>query len=475
MSYCPHCGTQLPRDSQFCTACGRPLSAPETKPGALRPLAAILAVLVVVLGVVIALIVFRSQETLEYDDCMAFAAHYLEELDFEQAEAMYLEAIQLDPSQVEAYRALAELYIDQERFEDALDILERGIAATGSGELQEMYDELRARLEPEEEPAEEPEAAMRIELNWEPIYEDGNEYILYVRLDGTLDDGTSVFTPQDSQEVTGPDGDLILRVTRETGYMLIELYRTDGRLDLDVDGAFEGLDPFSGGGNGLVALCDLTVSVSGSDSGYFTTDEGMYRSYTGVWFWGPFGIDHGRLCEYDTQWLEDGYAHLDPDYFGTGDDTEDASADETAQAEETQNRPLEDRIAYIRAVYNDTEGHLDEYESYLTTDLISCYFDGDILKKIVAQPGAYEDNEDCPPGDYTASYYYDDDLTLLFVFVKDGAEEHRYYLDANTCYRYIDSDGITHDYPDGISTSDLDGPSFFCNMGYLEPHWMNLI
>ncbi len=179
VTHCPHCGAEVQDTAKFCAYCGQPLAQPQhltppaetpvQPPGhppkrrpSLRPLAIVLAVLIVALGVVIALILAqRGGGARSYDECMALAARYLEELDYEQAEALYLEAIQLDPSQVEAYRALAEMYVEQERLEDALDILARGIAATGSEELQQMYDELAASLaaeeEPETAPAPEPE------------------------------------------------------------------------------------------------------------------------------------------------------------------------------------------------------------------------------------------------------------------------------------------------------------------------------
>ena len=183
MTHCPHCGAEVQDTAKFCAYCGRPLAQPQNptppaetpiqspeqppqRSSPLRPLAVVLAVvlavLIVALGVVIALILAqRSGGTCSYDECMALAARYLEELDYEQAEAFYLEAIQIDPSQAAAYRELAQLYIDQGREEEALDVLARGSEATGSEELQAIYDELRAGLEPEEadpEPGPEPES-----------------------------------------------------------------------------------------------------------------------------------------------------------------------------------------------------------------------------------------------------------------------------------------------------------------------------
>ena len=178
---CSHCGADAPDTAKFCTRCGQPLappSPPPQRPSPLRPLAIVLAVLIVALGVVIALILAqRGGGARSYDECMALAARYLEELDYEQAEALYLEAIQLDPSQVAAYRELAQMYIDQGREEEALSLLEQGLAQTGSEELQAIYDELNARLYP---PEPEPEPSL-----WQ---EAENAYMVFLTEGGYLDD-----------------------------------------------------------------------------------------------------------------------------------------------------------------------------------------------------------------------------------------------------------------------------------------------
>jgi hypothetical protein len=54
---------------------------------------------------------------------------------------------------------------------------------------------------------------------------------------------------------------------------------------------------------------EAEVYLSGSESPvHFDNQdgEGTYRSYTGVWFWAPFGLDHGQLVDYDASWLEEG-------------------------------------------------------------------------------------------------------------------------------------------------------------------------
>ena len=181
MIYCPYCHRELTVVTKFCPSCGQSLAqvqAPKQSTFLLRPLAIVLAVLIVALGVVIALILAqRSGGTRSYDECMALAARYLEELDYEQAEAFYLEAIQIDPSQAAAYRELAQLYIDQGREEEALDVLEQGLAQTGSEELQAIYDELNARLYP---PEPEPEPSL-----WQ---EAENAYMVFLTEGGYLDD-----------------------------------------------------------------------------------------------------------------------------------------------------------------------------------------------------------------------------------------------------------------------------------------------
>ncbi len=120
----------------------------QPKPPALRPLVVLLGTLVTALGVVLFFIFTHIivDPVPSYDKCMALAARYLEALDYEQAEALYLEAIELDGTRSEAYLELAGMYLEQGRTEDALQGLMQGLEATADAQLQAALDELLPNL-----------------------------------------------------------------------------------------------------------------------------------------------------------------------------------------------------------------------------------------------------------------------------------------------------------------------------------------
>ena len=65
---------------------------------------------------------------------LASGEKYLEELDYENAEASYLKAIEIDPKQERPYVALAQMYMDQGEVQKAKDILEQGEEKCSGGE-----------------------------------------------------------------------------------------------------------------------------------------------------------------------------------------------------------------------------------------------------------------------------------------------------------------------------------------------------
>jgi|GEM_PF-3161796 len=67
---------------------------------------------------------------------------YLLELDYEQAVAQFLAVIEIEPMNARAYIGAAEAYIALGRTDDAIAVLERGYAATGDAEIEEMLQNL---------------------------------------------------------------------------------------------------------------------------------------------------------------------------------------------------------------------------------------------------------------------------------------------------------------------------------------------
>jgi len=68
---------------------------------------------------------------------------YLLELDYEQAVAQFLAVIEIEPMNARAYIGAAEAYVALGHTDDAIAVLERGLAATGDTEISAMLERLR--------------------------------------------------------------------------------------------------------------------------------------------------------------------------------------------------------------------------------------------------------------------------------------------------------------------------------------------
>ena len=144
--YCVKCGTENDDHASYCKRCGSKLDkswqkpsgkAPKEKPPVKGPerknTIVIVSVIIMILLVLIAVFLCFSiagrkkeeKKIQEYEKCVARAEKYLEELDYENAEAMYLAAIDIEPKKKDAYLNLADIYIVQEKYEKAIEILEK--------------------------------------------------------------------------------------------------------------------------------------------------------------------------------------------------------------------------------------------------------------------------------------------------------------------------------------------------------------
>lgn len=121
---------------------------------------------------------------------------------------------------------------------------------------------------------------------------------------------------------------------------------------------------------------------------------------------------------------------------------------------------------------------MNEFTHVTDDDGFTWYFYGKGLKKISVPAGFYDESKYEGAGRYSAEFYYDTTCTVRFVFVYDGTEEHRYYIDNEKgvgCIRYIDDEGYVFDYYEKKSLSDAPGPSYFCSLALMEPHWAGLV
>ena len=158
---CKKCGAENPEDSRFCGNCGAQFETEETDSLREKPVQAkrqgrkwiwgILAV-VVIAGIIAGVLILRNvQERKSYEKYLDSAEKYLEELDYENAEAAYLKAIDVEPKEEEPYVALARLYLGQGETDKAQTILEQGAQKTSgtvkSGTHKEEEESIEDLLE----------------------------------------------------------------------------------------------------------------------------------------------------------------------------------------------------------------------------------------------------------------------------------------------------------------------------------------
>lgn len=77
-----------------------------------------------------------SKTSAEYNTKISEAEKYLNEEEYEKAETAYLQAIDIEPKKDDAYLQVADLYVSQEQYDDAENILQQGEELAGSKKIQ---------------------------------------------------------------------------------------------------------------------------------------------------------------------------------------------------------------------------------------------------------------------------------------------------------------------------------------------------
>ena len=136
--FCKKCGKEIRENMKFCPQCGNPVNAIETKehgnPKARtgkknKRLFAIIAGAVIIVAVVGGVFVALKDQKVkkQYSVCVDVGNKYLEEMDYEKAEASYLKAIKINPKEKESYMKLADIYMAQGEQDKATEILKQAI------------------------------------------------------------------------------------------------------------------------------------------------------------------------------------------------------------------------------------------------------------------------------------------------------------------------------------------------------------
>lgn len=157
--FCGNCGAKNKDTAKFCTKCGIRLDIFEQEvgyqPEISRPIpekkksriGIVVGVVVVLVALIIALLLVLKNvnEKEQYEDLLSRANRYVEEMDYEKAEAYYLRAIDIKPKEAEAYLELSEMYLAQGRENDAIEILEKAEdKISGREEKSEIQKQLDA-------------------------------------------------------------------------------------------------------------------------------------------------------------------------------------------------------------------------------------------------------------------------------------------------------------------------------------------
>ena len=130
--------------------------------GKMKPVIAILAVIIVVLAIAVVLLLPKGGTAKKVSKQLSLGAKYLSELEYEQAIAAYELAIEIDPKCVDAYLELADIYSELGEYDKAEEILKKAKREVAEEEVaqirrkQEKIEKKRKEAEGTPEPTNEP-------------------------------------------------------------------------------------------------------------------------------------------------------------------------------------------------------------------------------------------------------------------------------------------------------------------------------
>lgn len=163
--FCGQCGAKIQDGLNFCENCGarvmreEPVVEPEVpvaepvyrnpeepqKPRKKNKILYVILAAVILVAIVIAaiFIIKGNKEKKQYEEYLNQGNTYLEAMDYEQAEAAYLSAIEIEPRKPEPYIQLADIYVIQGEVDKAIDILEQAQEVVDDEIIDEKLEEVK--------------------------------------------------------------------------------------------------------------------------------------------------------------------------------------------------------------------------------------------------------------------------------------------------------------------------------------------
>ncbi len=149
--FCPKCGEQIDEGAGLCGKCGNPVreAVAVKKSGLSKKILvfSFLALMLVLAGVVLMVFLFGDNKEREYNKQMELAERYLDELDYDKAIEAFYAAIDIDPSNSEAYIELSTLYEKNEDYDSALRILKEAKRKTDGEGIRKRIKRVEEKLE----------------------------------------------------------------------------------------------------------------------------------------------------------------------------------------------------------------------------------------------------------------------------------------------------------------------------------------
>ena len=163
---CAACGHANSEDHHFCESCGCRLDKPVHENENTEPMKTgyesipvkklekkkiliVAGIMLIAIAAVVSIVLassaakeaeYQEQVSAEYSTKITEADRYMKNLDYENAEASYLRAIDIDPKQDTAYLKLSDTYVEQEQYEKAVDILEQGKNDCGKKSIKKRIE-----------------------------------------------------------------------------------------------------------------------------------------------------------------------------------------------------------------------------------------------------------------------------------------------------------------------------------------------
>ncbi|MFQ6791293.1 MAG: zinc-ribbon domain-containing protein [Thomasclavelia sp.] len=131
---CKKCGEKNEKNALFCANCGIKLEKKSIKKNKM-----LIAVIILAIFVSIGMIMTNIYEN-SYDGKLSKARKYVEEADYEKAEAEYLEVIDIEPRLPEPYVELADVYIEQYKTDEAVDIMQKAVDNVDEEYESDIFD-----------------------------------------------------------------------------------------------------------------------------------------------------------------------------------------------------------------------------------------------------------------------------------------------------------------------------------------------